>query len=104
MTLPEGQLLPIGGYFELELPARREMPYAGLKCFQSARAAFLALLRAGKPTRVWMPRYICNAMRAPLEKAGIEYAWYDLTNELEVGPGVRLVNGEWLLYVNYLGV
>jgi hypothetical protein len=104
MTLSDGKLLPIGGYFELELPSRRELPYVGLQCFQSARAAFLALLRAGRPTKVWMPRYICNAMIAPLVKAGVEYAWYDLTDELEVGPGVRLANGEWLLYVNYFGV
>ncbi|WP_407896935.1 hypothetical protein [Ferrigenium sp. UT5] len=102
--MSEGQAPPIGGYFELEIPARRELPHAGLRYYQSARAAFLALLRAGRPTRIWMPRYICNAMLAPLENVGIEYAWYDLTDELEVGPGVRLANGEWLLYVNYFGV
>lgn len=104
MTLSEGQLLPIGGYFELELPARRELPHAGLLHYQSARSAFLALLRAGRPTRVWMPRYICNAMLDPLENAGVEYAWYDLTDELEVGPEVMLKAGDWLLYVNYFGV
>lgn len=104
MTLAERQLPPIGGYFELELPARRQLPHAGLQHYQSGRAAFLALLRAGRPTRVWMPRYICNAMLAPLENAGIEYAWYDLTEELEVGPEVRLEAGDWLLYVNYFGV
>jgi hypothetical protein len=51
-----------------------------------------------------MPRYICNAMLAPLEKVGIEHAWYDLTDELEVGPEVRLGDRDWLLYVNYFGV
>lgn len=102
--MSEVQSPPIGGYFELELPARRELPHAGLQHYQSARAAFLALLRAGRPTRVWMPRYICNAMLTPLEKLGIEYAWYDLTDELEVGPEVRLEAGDWLLYVNYFGV
>lgn len=101
--MSDGKLPPIGGYFELELPARRELPHAGLQCFQSARAAFLALLGAGRPTKVWMPRYICNAMLAPLEKVGIQYAWYDLTDKLEVGPEVRPRSGEWLLYVNYFG-
>jgi hypothetical protein len=104
MTLSNNSFSPIGGYFELELPARRELPHAGLQCFQSARAAFLALLRAGKPTKVWMPKYICNAMLAPLEITGVDYVWYDLTDELEVGPEVRLGAGEWLLYVNYFGV
>lgn len=102
--MSEVQSPPIGGYFELELPARRELPHAGLQHYQSARAAFLALLRVGRPTRVWMPRYICNAMLTPLENVGIEYAWYDLTDELEVGPEVRLDAGDWLLYVNYFGV
>ena len=104
MTLSDNKLLPIGGYFELELPSRRELPYAELHRFQSARAAFLALLRVGKPQRVWTPRYICNAMLAPLKKAGVECAWYDLTDELEVDPDVRLGVDDWLLYVNYFGV
>lgn len=104
MTLSDCNLPPIGGYFELELPAIRELPHARLQCFQSARVAFLALLRAGRPSKVWMPRYICNAMLTPLEKACIEYVWYDLTDELEVDPNVRLETGDWLLYVNYFGV
>jgi hypothetical protein len=43
-------------------------------------------------------------MLAPLGKAGIQYAWYDLTDELEVGSDVRLGATDWLLYVNYFGV
>lgn len=102
--MSEGKPLPTGGYFELELPARRALPHPGLTGFQSARAAFLALLRAGRPKRVWMPRYTCNAMLAPLEKAGIQYAWYDLTDELDVDAEVKLGSGDWLLYVNYFGI
>lgn len=99
-----GDLTPIGGYFGLELPAQRDLLHSGLRGFQSARAAFLALLLAGKPKKVWMPRYICNSMLAPLWKAGIECAWYDLTDALEVEDGVKLKDGEWLLYVNYFGL
>lgn len=102
--MSDDRMPPIGGYFELELPARRGVLYPGMQRFQSARAAFLALLRAGKPTKVWMPRYICNAMLAPLEKSGIDYALYDLTDELEVSAEVQLEADEWLLYVNYFGV
>jgi len=104
MILSNGALPPIGGYFELELPLRRSLPYANLLRFQSARAAFLALLRSGKPRRVWMPKYICNAMLAPLQKADVECAWYNITDELEVEPRLRISDGDWLLYVNYYGV
>lgn len=104
MSLIVSQQKPIGGYFELDLPARRELPHPGLQGFQSARAAFLALLRAGRPTKVWMPRYICNSMLAPLKTAGIEFAWYDLTDELEVSADLCIGNDDWLLYVNYFGV
>jgi len=104
MTLSDNGLPAIGGYFELELPDRQGMPHISLQCFQSARAAFIALLRAGRPAKVWMPRFICNAMLAPLEKSGIDYAWYDLTDELEVRSEVRLGSDEWLLYVNYFGI
>lgn len=95
---------PIGGYFELELPARGPLPYPGALRFQSARAAFLALLRAGKPRRVWMPRYICDAMVAPLADAGVETAWYDVGRDFEVDESVELGADDWLLYVNYFGV
>nr|WP_236725672.1 hypothetical protein [Solemya pervernicosa gill symbiont] len=102
--MSDGKASHIGGYFELELPSRRELPHANLKSYQSARAAFLALLRAGRPKKVWMPKYICNAMLQPLNVAGIEIVWYDLTEELEVGPDVKIGTDDWLLYVNYFGV
>jgi len=94
----------IGGYFELELPPQKKTLHEGLQQFQSARAAFLALINAGKPRKIWIPKFICNAMLAPLEKSRVDYQWYDLTNDLEVSHEVKLSNGEWLLYVNYFGI
>ena len=69
----------IGGYFELEVGPRKSIAFRGAYRFQSARAAFLALLRAGKPERVWIPRYICDAMVLPLRYAGIDYVFYSVT-------------------------
>lgn len=103
MSLSEKSNQPIGGYFELELP-RLEMPFPGALRFQSARAAFLALLRAGRPDRVFLPKHICNAMLAPLEKAGIECVWYDISESFMVDDNVKLNSEDWLLYVNYFGV
>ena len=93
----------IGGYFELEIPAAACLYPNALK-FQSARAAFHSLLDAGRPSRVWMPKYICDAMLAPLSSVGIEFVFYDLDRRLGVAESVVLEPQDWLLYVNYFGV
>lgn len=94
----------IGGYFELELPAGGPSPYPGAFTFQSARAAFCALLRAGRPNRVWVPRYICDAMLAPLRFVGIAVEFYSLEEDFSVAADLHLQADEWLLYVNYFGL
>lgn len=95
---------PIGGYFELELPHKGQLRYPDALRFQSARAGFYALLLAGKPKRVWMPKYICDAMLLPLASADVETVFYDLDSNLEVSRNVRLKAGDWLFYANYFGV
>jgi hypothetical protein len=94
----------IGGYFELELPTGTDFLYPEALRFQSARAAFHALLNAGKPSRVWAPKYICDAMLAPLTASGIEVVFYDIDQCLGVSESVGLAPEDWLLYVNYFGV
>lgn len=94
---------PLGGYFELEMPAG-VLPHQGATRFQSARAAFLTLLRSGMPARVWMPRFLCDAMYRPLQVTGIEPLCYDLDDQLDVDERVELKSGDWLLYVNYFGL
>ena len=95
----------IGGYFDLELP-RENTSYMHENAFyyQSARAAFRSLLQAGKPQRVWLPKYICDAMLSPLLDEGIEHVWYDLDENLKVSDSIVLGEGDWILYVNYFGV
>ena len=102
--MPERNTRSIGGYFELELPRNRTLPYHGVMKFQSARAAFLALLQAGRPKRVWMPRYICDAMLAPLQSTKVKCVWYDLDEKLAVDSKVQIEAGDWLVYVNYYGL
>ncbi|KAE8759820.1 hypothetical protein FSO04_11980 [Paraburkholderia madseniana] len=93
----------IGGYFELELPPVGSPLHDGALCFQSSRAAFLALLRPLRPTAVWMPWYICDAMIEPLRMAGTAVKRYRLDSDLRV-QSVDLAQGEWLVYVNYFGL
>jgi hypothetical protein len=94
----------IGGYFELELPPPLAHLYPDALKFQSVRAAFYALLSAGKPKRVWMPKYICDSMFSPLYALGIEIVFYDLTTQFNISDSVTLEVDDWLLYVNYFGI
>ena len=95
----------IGGFFELEMQALRgDYPYPGATGFQSARAAFLALLRAGKPKRVWMPYYICGTMLASMRQAGVEPVFYRIDGNLGIAEELAMEDDDWLLYVDYFGV
>lgn len=94
----------IGGYFELELPQQRKNLYPDAIRFQSARAAFYALLIEGRPRRVWMPKYICDSMLDPLKTTATEIVFYDIDSCFDVSKDVQIDDGDWLLYVNYFGV
>ncbi|MFM0282481.1 hypothetical protein P0D75_31195 [Paraburkholderia sediminicola] len=93
----------IGGYLELELPREGAEFHRDALRFQSSRAAFLALLRACRPTAVRMPWYICESMVEPVVMAGIPIKRYEIDERLRV-KSVTLADGEWLLYVNYFGI
>lgn len=95
---------PMGGYFELELPQYGTNYHKSAYRYQSARAAFRAVLRLQRPNKVWMPKYICNSMLLPIEEENIEYGWYDLDHNLCIDNDFVLNEGEWLLYVNYFGI
>lgn len=95
----------IGGYFELELPEPSAPLYPRALKYQSARAAFLSLLRnALGVKRVWMPHYICESMLAPVRASGKEICFYALNHLLEASGQLKLAAGDLLLYVNYFGV
>ncbi|WP_321784217.1 hypothetical protein [Burkholderia pyrrocinia] len=93
----------IGGYLPLEWPHHGHERYRDAMRFQSARAAFLALLRARTPSAVWAPWYLCDSMIEPLQAAGTPIRRYALNRDLGC-PTITLGDGEWLLYVNYFGV
>lgn len=94
----------IGGYFGLDIPKGGGFPYNDAYKYQSARAAFYALLLAVKPERVWMPRYICDSMLAPLYKANVEICFYGINKDFSIKENVVLKSKDLLLYVNYFGV
>lgn len=94
----------VGGYFELELPSYRNIKHEGALKYQSARAAFLDLLRHIKPKRIWMPYYICDSMLNVIRICNIEICFYKIDSNLNIGDNILLKNNDLLLYVNYFGV
>lgn len=94
----------IGGYFGLEISKGDGSPYDDAYKYQSARAAFYALLLEVKPNRVWIPRYICNSMLAPLYKAGVEVCFYGIKQDFSIADDIVLKKDDLLLYVNYFGI
>lgn len=40
----------------------------------------------------------------PTENARINYEWYDLTENFDVSPDVKIGDHDWLLYVNHFGI
>jgi hypothetical protein len=94
----------IGGYFDLEFPAPKGLLYSDAVNFQSARAAFLALLRVGRPRRVWMAYYTCRTMLASLRQAGIQVCFYSIDQHFRIVGDISLRAGDWVVYTNYFGV
>jgi len=94
----------IGGYFELELPPGNGELYPHARRFQSARAAFLALLLAGRPKRIWMPWYNCETMLEPPAMAGIPVRHYRIDERFDIVDDIALGDDDWLLAVNYFGI
>lgn len=93
----------VGGYLELELPLGGGEWHARALRYQSARAAFLALLCTWRPERVWLPWYVCASMVESTAQAGVPLARYAIDRTMRVlDADVR--PGDWLVYVNYFGL
>jgi hypothetical protein len=94
----------IGGYFELEVSQenRSFLPHA--LGYQSARAAFLALLQSVPAPRIWLPHFICDGMLAATRKLPIETCFYSLDTRLGIASDLYPAADDLILYVNYFGI
>lgn len=82
----------------LELPQGFPEKYPDALRYQSARAAYLALLQQlPNIRRVWMPHYICDSMLAPVKAAGKETIFYHINEQLSISNAIPLAGNDLLL-------
>ena len=60
----------IGGYFSLELPFREEYHKRALR-LNTGRNCLEYILRVRGYKKVYVPYYICGAVREPINKLGV---------------------------------
>jgi hypothetical protein len=96
---------PIGGFFELEIAAGRGPLHPGAAALSSGRAALRCILETTRPSRAWVPFYICDAALQPFVATGVAVELYGIDEAFDpiLPPGAPAA-GECLLYVNYFGL
>lgn len=95
---------PIGGYLELELPPAHGFLHDNGLLLNSGRACFEYVLRTTAITKVHMPKYTCDVMLEPLDRLGIDYAFYSIDDELKIASLPEISESEAIVYTNYFGV
>lgn len=97
----------IGGYFELGLP-KADIIYSpipqGAIGLNSARNCLEYILETMHPSKVYIPRYTCDAIIEPFKKTGVSYESYRIDQKLELVDPIDLKSDEMILYVNYFGI
>lgn len=98
---PSGE---IGGYFGLEAP-HHPLPFGSVLYYQSARAAFHAVLHASGLKRIFIPCYICDSIILAAQNAGLEVMIYQLDEAfLPKNMPTYLAQDTGIIYVNYFGL
>lgn len=90
----------IGGFFELEKPGGNAAWHRAGAALTSGRACLRAILELTRPSRVFVPFYICDAALVPLQLLGIPLEFYGLTESLDPTPA-SWPDDAAVLYVNY---
>jgi dTDP-4-amino-4,6-dideoxygalactose transaminase len=103
----------IGGFFGLELAPESaagladfwQMPGDPALCFANARSALAALVASLRPTKVWLPAYLCSSLLAAFDAVG-SVEFYPVDESLE--PDVELLEAAvrphaLVLAIDYFG-
>lgn len=96
----------IGGYFELELPQRRDFPHSNAILVNTATNAFEYILRTleHRPEKIWLPYYTCEVMLNPLLLHNIPFDFYHINNSFEVASWPSMNKNDYIVVNNYFGL
>lgn len=94
---------PIGGYFELELPLKKEF-HTDAIALNSGRYCLEYILRCRKYTKIYVPYYTCDSAVEPIIKLGIPYEFYHIDKNYRIINNISISAGEALMYTNYWGM
>lgn len=95
---------PIGGFFELELPAAAATCHPGATALSTGRACLRMMLQHLTITKCYLPFYTCDAVYQPFIVEDVPYDLYELDERMEPAQLPELEEGEYFLYINYFGV
>lgn len=93
----------IGGYFELELLGGSEF-HKGKVALNSGRNALKYILQRLRPSKLLLPRYLCEAVMQPVQDLDISYAFYTINEQLDPVGLDRFDTDNAVLYINYFGL
>ena len=94
----------IGGFFELELPAKGTLYHDSALALANGRVCFKVLLERVKPSKVYLPYYSCDSLLLPLKEAQIPYEFYSLNKSFDPVVPLLLHDSELLVFINYFGL
>jgi len=97
-------MIPIGGYFELELQNGEEYHKDAIR-LNTGRNALELILKVKKFRKVFIPSYTCDVILEPFNKLGIDYEFYSINENLEpLFNYDSIKKDEGFLYINYFGL
>lgn len=97
----------IGGEFEIDLSTQRQdfVEQPDTYYYASGRAALYQIVKSLKVKHVWLPDYLCVSVVDAVKKAGADYVFYELDDNLE--PILNTLNPsefDAVLLINYFGL
>lgn len=94
----------IGGYYGLDMPFYElELGKEVIKT-NSARSAIKLVLNSVGASKLWVPKYICEAVVEAVTEVGVAIEFYDIDRNFEIQHTIELKENEYVFVVDYYGV
>ncbi|GAB2459627.1 hypothetical protein GCM10011375_09570 [Hymenobacter qilianensis] len=94
----------VGGYFGLELSRKNEYHDNAIR-LNTGRNALEYIIRAKGLLKIYLPFFSCDVLLEPIERVGIEYEFYSISECFEpIFDFKKIKKHQALLYINYFGL